>query len=152
MNDLFQDVRFAARQMARKPGITAFAVLSLALGIGVNSSIFSIVNSVLLRDLPAVRPSELVDVYVGQTGEVRYATSSYLDFADLRSWSNTVTDLAAFNLTVATWDNGRRTEMMFGEEVSASYFDLLGLQPALGRWFMPEEDRTPGTHPVLVLG
>jgi predicted permease len=152
MSDLFQDIRFAVRQMMRKPGITAFAVLSLALGIGVNSSIFSIVNSVLLRDLPAVRPSELVDVYVGQSGEVRYATSSYLDFADLRSWSQTVHDLAAYNLTIGSWDNGRRTEMMFGELVSASYFQLLGLQPGLGRWFTPDEDKTAGTHPVLILG
>ncbi|HEX3528030.1 MAG TPA: ABC transporter permease [Thermoanaerobaculia bacterium] len=152
MNDLMQDIRFAARQMARKPGITAFAVLSLALGIGVNSSIFSLVNAVLMRSLPAVRPAELVDVYVGQTGEFRYATSSFPDYADLRTWNDTVSDLAAFNVTVATWDNGRRTELLFGEEVTASYFDLLGLRPVLGRTFLPEEDATAGTHPVIVLG
>jgi predicted permease len=152
MNDLMQDIRFAARQMARKPGITAFAVLSLALGIGVNSSIFSLVNAVLLRSLPAVRPAELVDVYVGQTGEFRYATSSYLDYADLRAWNDVVTDLAAFNVTVATWDTGKRTELMFGEQVTASYFNLLGLHPVLGRTFLPEEDATAGTHPVVVLG
>jgi len=152
MSDLVQDIRFAARQMARKPGITAFAVLSLALGIGVNSSIFSLVNAVLLRSLPAVRPAELVDVYVGQTGEFRYATSSYLDYADLRAWNDVVTDLAAFNVTVATWDTGKRTELMFGEQVTASYFHLLGLPPVLGRTFLPEEDATAGTHPVVVLG
>jgi macrolide transport system ATP-binding/permease protein len=155
MSDLLQDIRFAVRQMARKPGITAFAVLSLALGIGVNSSIFSLVNSVLLRNLPAVRPAELVDVYVGKKGDIRYATSSFPDFADLRSWNDVVTDLAAFNVTIATWDNtwdnGRRTELLFGEQVTASYFHLLGLRPALGRVFLPEEDATPGTHPVAVL-
>jgi predicted permease len=152
MNDLLQDIRFAARQMARKPGITVFAVLSLALGIGVNSSIFSLVNAVLLRNLPAVRPAELVDVYVGQTGEFRYATSSFPDYADLRSWNDVVSDLAASNVTVAAWDNGRRTEMLFGEQVTASYFNLLGLRPTLGRAFLPEEDATPGTHPVAILG
>jgi len=152
MNDLMQDIRFAARQMARKPGITAFAVLSLALGIGVNSSIFSLVNAVLMRSLPAVRPAELVDVYVGQTGEFRYATSSFPDYVDLRKWNDAVADLAAFNVTVATWDTGRRTELLFGEEVTASYFDLLGLRPILGRTFLPEEDATAGTHPVIVLG
>jgi macrolide transport system ATP-binding/permease protein len=151
MSDLWQDIRFAARQMARKPGITVFAVLSLALGIGVNSSIFSLVNSVLLRNLPAVRPAELVDVYVGKKGDVRYATSSFLDYADLRSWNDVVTDLAAFNVTIATWDNGRKVELLFGEQVTASYFRLLGLRPALGRAFLPEEDATPGTHPVALL-
>jgi macrolide transport system ATP-binding/permease protein len=152
MSDLVQDVRYAARQMARKPGLTAFAVLSLALGIGVNSSMFSLVNAILLRSLPAVRPAELVDVYVGETGQARYATSSFPDFADLRAWNDVVSDLAAFNVTVATWDNGRRTEMLFGEQVTASYFDLLGLRPLLGRAFLPDEDRTPGTHPVAILG
>jgi macrolide transport system ATP-binding/permease protein len=152
MNDLLQDIRFAARQMARKPGITVFAVLSLALGIGVNSSIFSLVNAVLLRNLPAVRPAELVDVYVGQKGEFRYATSSYPDYADLRTWNDVVSDLAAFNVTVATWDTGRRTELLFGEQVTASYFNLLGLRPVLGRTFLPEEDAIAGTHPVVILG
>jgi predicted permease len=151
MSDLLQDVRFAARQMARKPGLTAFAVLSLALGIGVNSSIFSLVNAILLRDLPAVRPAELVDVYVGKAGEIRYATSSFPDYADLRGWSSAVKDLAAFNLTIATWDSGQKTQLLFGEQVTASYFDLLGLRPALGRVFLPEEDATPGTHPVAIL-
>src|SRR4051812_34238318 len=136
MNDLLQDIRFAIRQMARKPGITVFAVLSLALGIGVNSSMFSLVNAVLLRNLPAVRPAELVDVYVGQTGEFRYATSSFPDYADLRSWNDVVSDLAASNVTIAAWDNGRRTEMLFGEQVTASYFNLLGLRPTLGRAFL----------------
>jgi hypothetical protein len=73
MRDFVQDLRYAIRQMARKPGMTIFAVLSLALGIGANSSIFSLVNAILFRELPAQRPQELVDVYSGKEGEFQYA-------------------------------------------------------------------------------
>ena len=152
MNTLVQDLRFAVRQMARKPAITLFAVLSLALGIGVNSSIFSIVNAVIFRDLPGQRTQELVDVYVGEEGEYQYATSSFLDYKDLRAWNDVLSGLAAINLTIATYDAGQRTEMLFGEEVTGNYFDLLGVKPAVGRSFLPEEDATPGTHPVVILG
>ncbi|HEV7874277.1 MAG TPA: ABC transporter permease [Enterovirga sp.] len=151
MNDLVQDLRYALRQMARKPGITAFTVLSLALGIGVNSSIFSLVNALLFRDLPGQRTGELVDVYVGE-GKFRYATSSYPDYKDLRDQNGVLSGLAAINLVPATWDAGERTQMLFGEEVSGNYFDVFGVRPAVGRWFLPEEDAKPGTHPVVVLG
>src|SRR5262245_6659066 len=152
MSDLLQDVRYAIRQMVLRPGFTAFAVLSLALGIGVNSSIFTLVNAVLMRDLPAVRPGELVEVYCGSPGEFLYGTSSFPDYADLRSWNDALSDLAAYNITVASWDSDHRPQLLFGEQVTASYFDLLGLPPALGRTFLPQEDATPGTHPVVVLG
>lgn len=151
MNDLVQDLRFALRQMARKPGITAFTILSLALGIGVNSSIFSLVNAVLFRDLPGQRTGELVDVYIGD-GKFRYATSSYPDYQDLRDQNGVLTSLAAISLDVVTWDAGERAQMIYGETVSGNYFDLFGVRPALGRWFLPEEDATRGTHPVVVLG
>ena len=69
-------------------------------------------------ELPAERPQELVDVYVGKQGEFQYATSSYPDFADLRSWNSVFAEMAAINLTMATHDDGRRTELLFGEQVS----------------------------------
>jgi predicted permease len=152
MNDFVQDLRFALRQMARKPGITVLTVLSLALGIGVNSSIFSLVNAVLFRDLPGQRTGELVDVYIGEEGEYQYATSSYPDYKDLRDQNGVLSALAAVNLSLVTWDAGERAQMLFGEEVSGNYFDVFGVRPAHGRWFLPEEDAKPGTHPVVVLG
>lgn len=152
MRDLLQDLRFAFRQMAQRPGFTLFAVLSLALGIGVNSSIFSIVDAFLLRDLPAARPDELVEVYVGDKGGFRYGTASYPQLVDLREGGREVAEIAAFNLTVAAHDLGRRTELLFGEMVSGNYFEFLGIRPALGRSFLPEEDATRGTHPVAILG
>jgi predicted permease len=152
MRDFVQDLRYAIRQMARKPGLTLFAVLSLALGIGANSSIFSIVNAILFRDLPALRPQELVDVYSGKEGEFQYATWSYPDYADVRKWNDVFAEFAVINLTVATHDDGRKTELLFGEQVSGNFFRLYGIQPALGRDFLPEEDVTEGTHPVVLLG
>ena len=151
MYELGKDLRHAARGLARRPGITALAVLSLALGIGVNSSIFTLVNAVLLRDPPARQPKQLVEVYTQDSGGFKYATSSYPDFADLRRQTTSFSDLAAYSTTIGSYDDGERTELLFGELVSGNYFPMLGLQPELGRWFLPEEDATPGSHPVLVL-
>lgn len=152
MRDFVQDLRYAIRQMARKPGLTVFAVLSLALGIGANSSIFSLVNAILFRELPAERPQELVDVYSGKEGEFQYATWSYLDYADVRQWNDVFSEFAVINLTVATHDDGRKTELLFGEQVSGNFFRMYGIRPALGRDFLPEEDVTLGAHPVALLG
>jgi predicted permease len=152
MRDFVQDLRYAIRQMARKPGMTIFAVLSLALGIGANSSIFSLVNAILFRELPAERPQELVDVYSGKEGDFQYATWSYPDFADVGQWNDVFSDFSAINLTIATYDDGRRTELLFGEQVSGNLFRMYGIRPALGRDFLPEEDVTTGAHPVVLLG
>lgn len=152
MRDFVQDLRYAIRQMARKPGLTLFAVLSLALGIGANSSMFSLVNAILFRELPAARPQELVDVYSGHEGELQYATWSYPDFADVRQWNQVFAEFTAVNLTIATHDDGRRTELLFGEQVSGNFFRMYGIKPALGRDFLPEEDVTEGASPVVLLG
>ncbi len=152
MHDFVQDLRFAFRQMARKPGLTLFAVLSLALGIGANSSIFSLVNAILFRELPAVRPEELVDVFSGREGEYQYATWSYPDYVDARQWNKVFTEFAAINITLATFDDGKKTELLFGEQVTGNLFRMYGIEPTIGRGFRPEEDVTLGTHPVVVLG
>jgi predicted permease len=110
------------------------------------------VNAVLFRELPARRPQELVDVYSGKEGDFQYATWSYPDYADVRKWNDVFSEFAVINLTVATWDDGRKTELLFGEQVSGNFFRLYGIQPALGRDFLPEEDVTLGAHPVVLLG
>jgi predicted permease len=151
MIDLAKDLRHALRSLAKKPGITALAAVSLALGIGVNSSIFSIVNAVLLRDLPLVAPEEVVEVYTSDSGGYPYSTSSYPDYRDLAEQAgDTFAELAAHNLTVVTWDDDDDTKLLFGEEVSGNFFDFLGLPPALGRTFQDEEDAAP--VPVVILG
>ena len=151
MPTLLKDLRLAFRLLAKKPGLSTLAVLSLALGIGVNSSMFTLVNALLLRDVPAVRPHEVVDVFTSDSDGGVYGTSSYPDFRDLREDGEVLADLMAVKLGVLTFDDGVNVEVVFGEEVSGNYFDFLGLPLALGRGFLPEEDRTPGSHPVVVL-
>ncbi len=151
MYELVRDLRHAGRWLARKPGVSALAVVSLALGIGVNSTIFTLVNALLLRELPVAEPERVVEVYTNDSGGFRYATTSYPDYLDLRRESTVFEELAAVTATFVTYDDGERTEMLFGEEVSTNFFDFLGLPLALGRGFAAHE-ATPGAHPVVVLG
>ena len=151
MYELVRDLRHAVRLLARKPALSTLAVVSLALGIGVNTSIFTVVNAVLLRDLPVAEPKRVVEVYTSDSGGFRYATASYPDYLDLRREATVFTELAAVSATFVTHDDGERTEMLFGEEVSGNFFDFLGLSLTLGRGFEPLEE-TPGAHPVVVLG
>ncbi len=153
MVDLFQDLRFAGRQMMARPLLSALAIVSLALGIGVNSSIFSIVNAFLLRDLPAADPERLVAVYTSAPSDgFRYSTSSLPDYRDLREQNDVLVDLAANSVFIGTLDTQEGTELLLGEVVSGNFFAVLGLQPTVGRDFLPEEDETAGSHPVVMLG
>ena len=152
MTQLLQDLRFALRLMARKPALTAMAVVSLALGIGVNSSIFTLVNAVLLRDPPISRPDRVVEVYTSSSDGFRYGTSSAPDYFDLRDSNDVFSGLAATRTYPVTFDDGESTDLLMGEIVSGNYFDVLGVRAHIGRTFLPAEDRTPGTHPVVVLG
>ena len=150
MEALLRDLKHALRTLARRPAFTAVAVLSLALGIGANTAIFSIVNAFLLRDLPFQEPAQLVEVYTSD-GEVAEATTSYPDYLDIRALE-VFQDVVAYNLTFARINQETGSEMMLAEVVSGNYFRALGIDPALGRGFLPEEDETPGTHPVVVIG
>ncbi len=152
MSDFVRDLRHAVRLLARKPTVTVLAVVSLGLGIGANSAIFSIVNAVLLRDLPLRAPEEVVEVYTSDSGGFLYSVSSYPDYLDLRDQNEVFSELVAHNLALSTYDDGESTKLLFGEEVSGNFFDFLGLPMSRGRGFLEEECATPGTHPVIVLG
>ncbi len=151
MSSLLQDLRYSARLLFKQPGFTAVAVIMLALGIGANTAIFSVINATLLRPLPFENPDRLVIV----TETVRRDTvetrpASYPDFIDWRERNQTFEDLAAFddpglNIT------GDGAERITAEIVSASYFSILGVNAKLGRTFLPEEDRTPDASPVTVV-
>ena len=151
MHELIRDLRHALRLFVRKPGLSALAVISLALGIGVNSSMFTLVNALLLRELPFAEPERVMEVYTSDSGGFQYAPSSYQDYLDLKREATSFSELAAVSTTLATWDDGERTELLFGEQVSVNFFDFIGLNPALGRGFV-EQEATPGAHPVVVLG
>src|SRR5215210_1607209 len=149
--DLSQDLRYAARMLARSPAFTTIAVLALALGIGANTAIFSVVNAVLLEPLPFKNPKELVIIWENATHlGFPKNTPSPANFLDWRAQSTVFTGMAAmapknFNLTGVG-----EPERLDGRRVSANLFDLLGVQPRLGRGFLAEED-TPGTR-VVILG
>ena len=147
------DLKYAIRRLVRTPGFTVTAVLSLALGIGANTAMFSIVNAILLRSLPVEDPSQLVEIYTSDSDGYEYGTSSQPDYLDIRERSSAVlSGVIASRSFVARVDAEGPDELAFGELISADYFEVLGTRMALGRSFLPEEDQTPGTHPVTILG
>ena len=147
-----RDLHYAVRRLLATPGFTAVAVLSLALGIGANTAMFSLVNAVLLRELPVEDPQEMVEVYSSNSDGFAYATSSYADYLDLRRESEAFQDVVATRTAIARLDVDGTADVVFAELVSWDYFQALGVGMALGRSFTEEEDRTPGTHPVAILG
>ncbi len=147
-----EDVKYAVRRLTRAPGFTAVAVLSLALGIGANTAMFSLVNAVLLRELPVRAPAELVEIYTSETDGYPYATSSYPDFRDLREDAEVFAGVVGTRTFITRLDQGGEPTVVFGELISWDYFDVLGVPMALGRSFLEEEDRTPGAHAVVILG
>ncbi|HET9531753.1 MAG TPA: ABC transporter permease, partial [Blastocatellia bacterium] len=149
MEHLLQDIRYGARMLLRKPVFTLVAMATLALGIGANTAIFSVVNAVLIRSLPYAEADRLVIVResVGkQPGGVAYP--NYLDW---REQNEVFEDLAAYSATDFNLVAGGQAERVDGEVVSDNYFPLLGVRAAHGRTFLAEENATRGTHPVIML-
>jgi predicted permease len=146
LGDLWQDVRYGLRGLRARPGFTTAAILTLALGIGANTAIFSVVNAVLLRRLP-VRESERVVHVRGTGGNVL----SYPEYADLRDHQTVFDGFAASGGIVASLNDGGDAQLVMGLIVTGNYFELLGVRPALGRLLSPSDDLEPGAHPVVVL-
>src|SRR6266850_33070 len=158
MHALWQDVRYGLRMLAKHPGFTAIAVLTLALGIGANTAIFSLLNQILLRQLPVKDPKELVLLRAPgvRTGHIwsdgdDSESFSYPIYKGLRDNNPVFAGIFgrfAFSASIASRG---KTERGSGELVTGNYFEVLGVQPALGRVFSQEDDRVPGAHPVAVL-
>lgn len=151
MSGLLFDLRWALRGLVRRPGFTVVAVLSLALGIGANATVFSVANAVLLRPLPVRDPARLVALHTITPDIPVHLQISWQNFRDLRERARTLTGLIATGPATVSLAGDGPPEQVFGQMVTGDYFDVLGVQPALGRGFLPEEDRTPDSHPVVVL-
>jgi len=153
MNTLFQDLRYGIRMLARNPGFTVVAVLTLALGIGANTAIFSVVNAVLLRPLPYPQPDHLVKVWgnlagIGLPNDRCWISAP--EFKDLESQNKSFSHLAAITDASFNLDIGGLPQRVEGYLVSPSLFPLLGVQAALGRAFLPEEAETGRDRVVLL--
>ena len=147
---LAQDVRFGARMIRKAPLFSAVAIASLAVGIGVSTVIFSVANSMVLRPIQAANPDELIQVFTSSETGNPYSASSYADYESFRD-QPVFSGLLASTRAKATLSHQERPDVLDGLLVSGNYFDVLGLRPALGRFFRPDENQSPGTHPVVVL-
>ncbi|HEX7312592.1 MAG TPA: ABC transporter permease [Pyrinomonadaceae bacterium] len=148
---LFKDFRYGARRLARSPGFTLVAVISLALGIGANTAIFSLVNTALLRPLPVERPGQIVSL-ANAAGGRAFPAFSYPNYRDFRDRGADVFDgLYAYRFAPLSVSHEGTSERLWGYEVTGNYFDVLGVRAALGRVLTPDDDRLPGAHPVCVL-
>ncbi len=146
---LLQDIRYGVRTLVKSPGFTIVAVLSLALGIGANTAIFSLVNAVLLRPLPVAEPSSLVAVSTTDQRNPGNLPLSHLNFKDLRAQNSVFSAMAAFTFAQVNYSTGHESEQIPVQVVTANYFSLLGTQPAQGRGFLPQEEET--ATPVAVI-
>lgn len=145
VDTLLADFRYAFRRLKNNIGFTTVAVLSLALGIGANTAIFSLVNATLLKRLPVERPEELV--YVRSSSN----SFSYPDFDELRTHNTVFSGLAAWGGISGSMGVGDETSLVTGAIVTGNFFSVLGVQAALGRAIGVNDDRTPGAHPVAVI-
>jgi len=159
MQTLWQDVRYAIRMLTKNPAFSLVAILSLALGIGANTTIFTVVNAILLNPLPVKNVARVVEVdTIDSKTRVTAANAtklgmSYVNFQDYARQTQQI--FSAMTCVVGplplTWSGGAEPRQLQGQMVSASFFDLLGLRPAAGRFFLPDEDTKPGGNNVAVL-
>lgn len=151
MDQLFTDIRYGFRSLLKRPAFTAIALLTLALGIGVNSAIFSAVDSILLRPLPLKDPARLVSVWEHTLRDgIRQNEAAPANFFDLQSQNQSFEQLGAFGPDDVNLTGDGEPERLDGQVVTANVFSILGVAPALGRTFSPEEDQ-PGQEHVVVL-
>lgn len=147
---LLKDIRYALRWMRRSPGFSAVAILSLALGVGVNTAMFSLVDALLFRPLPVTSPGTLVDIFTSGGDGDEYATTSYQDYLDISRTNTVFSEMTGYSPMMAGISLGDRSRMALGQIVTSNHFTMLGVQPERGRLLVPSDD-TPGAPRVVVL-
>ena len=152
MGTMWQDVRYGARMLWKNPGFTGVAVVVLALGIGANTTIFSLINGLLLRPLVGVAaPERLVAVYTSDFSSGSFGSSSYPDYVSFRDGADAFEALAAYESAAASLTGNDEPQRLRGEAVTGNYFQVLGVGAAAGRTLLPEDETTASGNPVVVL-
>src|SRR5215211_5233390 len=152
MENLIKDIRYGVRMLTKNPGVSLVAVATLALGIGANTAIFSGVSAFLMRPLPVPNAHELVRPMEMSEDRGVSDEMSYPDFLDYRNQSTSFAGLTAEDMIQAAINAENQNDVIWGQVVSANYFDVLQVKPFMGRPFLPDEDKTVGANPVVVLG
>src|SRR5690348_7215350 len=147
---MLTDLRYGAKMLWKAKGVTIVAVVSLAAGIGANSVIFSLVNSIFLRPRAVSQPEQLVELYVGEADRP-YDTTSYPSYLELRDRNEVFSGLAAYGIQQFKLGDPNNVEQLWGEAVSGNYFEVLGVGAYKGRTFSADEDVVPGRNPVAVI-
>jgi predicted permease len=156
LESFWRDLRIALRGLRKKPGFTIVVVLSLALGIGANAAIFSLIDAIVVRPMPVPHASEVIAIDTAASKLTRYGGSSYLDYVDFCARAKTfktleISQQMSVGMNAATATPNSKPENVAGLLVSANFFPALEVQPLLGRGFLPEEGQTPEKYPVAVI-
>jgi len=149
---MISDLRFAIRMLIKYPGFSIVAFLALVLGIGANTTVFGIINALVLRPLPVGNAQGVVKVFTTDNHIPGNQSTSYLNFQDYAKQNTAFSTMAAYTFTGVGMTRGNDTLNVSCLLVTGNYFDLLQVKPSVGRTFLPEEDSTPNGHPVVVLG
>src|SRR5947207_6209107 len=138
MTNFWQDMRYGLRMLAKNPGFMAIAVLTMALGIGANTALFSVVNGVLLNPLPYPQPDQLITIY-GKTAQFSQSSVAYLNFLDWQKDNRSFTAMAAYRGDDFNLTGQGEPERLRGDMISADFFRILDIKPVIGRTFQPQE-------------
>ena len=152
MRAIWRDIQYGLRMLAKSPSFTIIAVLTLALGVGANAAVFGVINGFFLRPLPGKDNARLMVVAAHREGEQFYRTLSYLDYQDYRAKAEAFSDMAAYVNDLVGLGVDNQTERALVQHITGNFFSFLGLQPAAGRLFGPEEGEKTGTEQFVVLG
>src|SRR5687767_581281 len=151
MGTFLRDLRFGVRQLIERPVFAAAAIGWLALGIGLNVTIFSVVNAVLLRGQAFERPDRLVEIYSGLSKDYPQLTTSYPDLQDIERGTDALSGLAASSYVRGILSTGGKGALVTGETISSNFFRVLGMPIPIGREFRDDENLTPNASPVIIV-
>ena len=143
MGSLMQDLRYAIRTLLRSPGFTIIAIITLGLGIAVNTTVFSVINGILLRPLPVPHPEQITVLGLQQNGDSAFQSFSYPDYQDIaRDTTGAFSDVIGYNVTLSALNADNRGDHCIFSRVTGNYFSALGVKPEVGRLILPSEGST----------